>query len=186
LGARNSDRPQAVVRTRDSIVRSSACVMRLAIALNVLKTIGMILANAFSRCGGHGDAEGTTGTATIGLRHKPLAYQRPTSQRLLLSAPGCRLSGYPGKAAPNRNRTLKVVPFIVGSHNDRSAIGRQSLESNPDRIEGLMGVSTWGSRVRDNPRLREVSPTGKFLGGRVCCCCELDELASEPRDRSFA
>ena len=28
-----------------------------------------------------------------------------------------------------------------------------------------MGVATWGSRLRENPRLREVSLTGKCLGG---------------------
>jgi hypothetical protein len=39
------------------------------------------------------------------------------------------------------------------------------VESNPFRIEILVGIATWGSRLRDNPRLREVTPTGKFLDG---------------------
>ena len=35
------------------------------------------------------------------------------------------------------------------------------VESNPFRIEVILRGLTWGSRLRDNPRLREVSPTGK-------------------------
>ena len=35
------------------------------------------------------------------------------------------------------------------------------VESNPFRIEVILWGLTWGSRIRDNPRLREVSPTGK-------------------------
>ncbi len=39
------------------------------------------------------------------------------------------------------------------------------VESNPFRIEIVVGIATWGSRLSDNPRLRKVSPTGKFLDG---------------------
>ena len=60
-----------------------------------------------------------------------------------------------------------MVPFTVGSLNDRSATIRPGVESNPCRIEVLVVMATWGSRLRNNPRLREVSPTGKFLGGAV-------------------
>jgi hypothetical protein len=35
------------------------------------------------------------------------------------------------------------------------------VESNPFRIEVILKGLTWGSRIRDNPRLREVTPTGK-------------------------
>jgi hypothetical protein len=41
------------------------------------------------------------------------------------------------------------------------------VESNPFRIEIVVGIATWGSRMRDNPRLREGSPTEKFLDGSV-------------------
>ena len=40
------------------------------------------------------------------------------------------------------------------------------VESNPFRIEIVVGMVTWGSRVRDNPRLREVSPTGNGYSPR--------------------
>ncbi len=59
-----------------------------------------------------------------------------------------------------------MVPFALGSLIDQSARIRPGVESNPYRIGLLVGMATWGSRVRDNPRLREVSPTGKCLGGR--------------------
>jgi len=60
---------------------------------------------------------------------------------------------------------------------------RQGIESNPDSI--VMGMATWGSRLRDNPTLREVSPTRKYLGGRGGCRCEPYEIAEESLDRSF-
>jgi hypothetical protein len=44
----------------------------------------------------------------------------------------------------------------------------------------MVGVATWGSRIRDNPRLREVSPAGKL------CVSEVGDGAicvSEPPDR---
>ena len=75
------------------------CVVRCAITLNVLKTMCMISA-ALGRRGSHDDRAGPAQTTTLGLRDKPFAYPPPTSQRLLLSAPGCRLSGYPGSAIP--------------------------------------------------------------------------------------
>jgi hypothetical protein len=77
---------------------------------------------------------GPARTTTLGLRVKPFAYPPPTSQRLLLAAPGCRLSGDPGYAVPNTTETLKVVPFDVGSLNHRAAITRPGVESNPYRI----------------------------------------------------
>jgi hypothetical protein len=39
------------------------------------------------------------------------------------------------------------------------------VESNPFRIEVILRGLTWGSRLRDNPRLREVSPTGNSHSG---------------------
>ena len=54
-----------------------------------------------------------------------------------------------------------------------SAVG----ESNPYRIEVILMGLTWGSRLRDNPRLREVSPTGKThsaLLNQTWCGVRLD------------
>ena len=84
-----------------------------------------------------------------------------------------------------RPGTLKVVPFVAGSRNDRTALIRPGRESNPYRIGGMTGMATWGSRWRDNPRLREVSPTGKLRGGRGGCWCERCDFATESPDRSF-
>jgi hypothetical protein len=49
----------------------------------------------------------------------------------------------------------------------------------------MTGKATWGDRLRDNLRLRGVSPTGKFCGGRSGCWCERQELAIESLDQSF-
>jgi len=57
---------------------------------------------ASSRRGGHGDRAVTVGTTPLDLRHEPFPNPPSTSQRLLFSAPGCPLSGYPGYASPNR------------------------------------------------------------------------------------
>ena len=78
-----------------------------------------------------------------------------------------------------------MVPFIVGSLNDGSAIFRPGVESNPHTIGVMVGGGlTWGSRLRVNLRLREVSPAGKFSGARGVCWCELQELATESLDQS--
>ena len=70
----------------------------------------------------------------------------------------------------------------MGSLKDRSARIRPGVESNPDRIEIVMGMATWGRRLCDNPRLRKVSPTGKSLSWRGGCRCEMYELMAKSLD----
>ena len=67
----------------------------------------------------------------------PLADPPPTSQRLLPSARGCRLCGYPGSVALNTTSTLKGL-LALRSPVKRGIHTRfPDVRGNPFRIEGV-------------------------------------------------
>ena len=101
-------------------------------------------------------------------RPSPETFRQPTAYLVEVTtlSPGLPPQRLPGESVPFQNLNPESGVFrceVMNAEGFANILA--GVESNPFRIEILVGIATWGSRLRDNPRLREVTPTGKFLDG---------------------